>query len=95
MSHMYPEGAPVGFEDQSHIGEPNEKPRCNHEPDGANFDRAQHAFIISECEKCGAPLRAAEIDTELLQKTGELHVTKWTESEHPEQERNPWKPLTD
>lgn len=86
MSHMYPEGASVGFEDQSHIGDSNthdSSERCRnnsnrHAPDGWRLDSDHHAFMVSTCEHCGVKLRATAIDNQLLKETGEIHVTNWT-----------------
>jgi len=87
MSHTHPEGAPVGFEDQSHIGEkpdrtPREKcleERDGHTPDGWHLDEEHHAFLVSTCEYCGISLLATGIDEGLMQETGEINVTEWVE----------------
>ena len=71
------------------IGDPNpamsnnlggvepEPETCAHKNDGMRT--TVNNIIISNCEYCGAPLRAEKIDTELLEETGELHVKEWCE----------------
>lgn len=78
MSHTYPEHHPSNYEKQNtqHHDQPE---KCDHMPDGWKFDQKHDAFLISECETCGAPLIATEIDTELLEETGELSVEEYRE----------------
>jgi len=59
-------------------GEPEPEP-CSHQPETWNFDEKHHAFLISECEKCGAALLATDINNQLLKDTGEIQVTGWVE----------------
>jgi len=63
MSHMYPEGAPQSFEDQSHIGESNaqtQAERCRKEHDGHTPDPDTFTEVenvrYSKCRHCGREL---------------------------------------
>ena len=78
MSHMYPAGAPVGFEDQSHIGQSTGEPEhCQHQPDGMQLNSDNE--VVSSCEHCGRPLKAVNVDDGAMQKRGELYITEWRE----------------
>ena len=66
------------YENRNHAQNP-EPEHCEHEPDGWGFDEHNHAFLVTDCEHCGTPLLATEINTELMQETGEISITEWRE----------------
>jgi len=77
MSHLYPEGAPAGYEDQT-PSNTDEEERCSHKPDGYIIDGDNR--VLSTCEECGAPLEAVEVDSTAMSKNGELCITEWREA---------------
>jgi len=71
MSHMYPEGAPQGFEKQDKKPSEYEKimekqANCDHEPENREVNN-------ETCTQCGAELQA----TETTEEDGHLTVTQW------------------
>lgn len=72
MSHLYPEGAPQGFEDQKHIGEPNEDAQqCTDH--SAEEKWVEDGELLGKCEYCGRILRAEKT----LVEEGHVTVLKW------------------
>jgi hypothetical protein len=52
-----------------------ESKECSHT--GVDVEYHSDGLLSAECERCGFPLEAEEIDTDYLKDSGEIVVLKW------------------